>query len=432
MPRSIPFAPALPDLPTLLPLARQLVRDIDGLGAQLPPHTVDAVHRLLRDATTYYSNLIEGHDTHPVFLDAARQGAISRAPALRNGQIEALAHAETHAEYETLLAKDERLNVAATAVIVGVHRSFYSRLPIEMRTVRDVASTRSVIVEPGVLRDYDVHVGAHVAPPYHLIASALQAFGTTYDPAVLIGEPDAGAVIPEDTRTAALVAVAAAHHRLLWIHPFGDGNGRVARLVTDLMLARLGLGARGLWSMSRGLARAGHLYKERLANADQGPWNATDGRGPLSERFLREFCAFFLETAADQVSYMRRVLAPDELRARARDYARRRAQREIPAPDAADDITRSTRRVGRPALAFRAEAARVLEHLLTIGPLPRGEVARVASMSERSARRMASDLVKEGFAVSATPRGDLLPRIPAHAAPYLLPELFPVAPRVAG
>lgn len=37
-----------------------------------------------------------------------------------------------------------------------------------------------------------------------------------------------------------LLQVAIAHHRFLWIHPFGNGNGRVARLLTYAMLARHG------------------------------------------------------------------------------------------------------------------------------------------------------------------------------------------------
>ncbi len=33
------------------------------------------------------------------------------------------------------------------------------------------------------------------------------------------------------------------HHRLVWIHPFANGNGRHARLMTDLLIQRLGLPA---------------------------------------------------------------------------------------------------------------------------------------------------------------------------------------------
>jgi len=35
-----------------------------------------------------------------------------------------------------------------------------------------------------------------------------------------------------------LLQIAIAHHRFLWIHPFGNGNGRVARLVTYAMLSK--------------------------------------------------------------------------------------------------------------------------------------------------------------------------------------------------
>lgn len=426
--RPIPFAPVMPELPALLPAARQLVRDIDALGAQLPPDTVDAVHRLLRDTTTYYSNLIEGHDTHPIFLDAAREGAMSKLPALRDRQLEALAHARTQERFDQALENDPSLNVSAPDVICGVHRSFYSELPSSMRTVRDLAGTRTLLVEPGVLRDYDVHVGAHVALAFEALPDALAAFGESYDPARLLPHVAPEQPIPEDARASALVAVAAAHHRLLWIHPFGDGNGRVARIITDLLLTRLGIGARGLWSMSRGLSRAADEYRQRLANADREPWNATDGRGPLSARFLGEFCDFFLGIATDQVRYMRGVLAPEELRARVRDYVRRRVARDIPAPDSPQQVTGNPRRAGRPALAFRAESAYVLEHLLTVGALPRGEVARVANASDRTARRLIRELEAEGFTTSRSPRGPLLPRIPTHAAPYLLPRLFPPAP----
>jgi Fic family protein len=43
-------------------------------------------------------------------------------------------------------------------------------------------------------------------------------------------------------RAERLVAIAAAHHRLLWIHPFADGNGRVARLLSHALLRRAGVG----------------------------------------------------------------------------------------------------------------------------------------------------------------------------------------------
>jgi Fic family protein len=38
------------------------------------------------------------------------------------------------------------------------------------------------------------------------------------------------------SRLRQIIAIGAAHHRLLWIHPFYDGNGRVARLMSHAHL----------------------------------------------------------------------------------------------------------------------------------------------------------------------------------------------------
>jgi len=54
------------------------------------------------------------------------------------------------------------------------------------------------------------------------------------------------------------------HHRLLWIHPFLDGNGRVARLMSHaILLNTLDTGA--VWSVARGLARNVQEYKRHLS-----------------------------------------------------------------------------------------------------------------------------------------------------------------------
>ena len=64
-----------------------------------------------------------------------------------------------------------------------------------------------------------------------------------------------------------VIGVAAAHHRLLWIHPFLDGNGRVTRLFSHAWLRELGIGSE-LWEISRGLARQVDEYKKMLATAE--------------------------------------------------------------------------------------------------------------------------------------------------------------------
>jgi len=63
-----------------------------------------------------------------------------------------------------------------------------------------------------------------------------------------------------------IVGIACSHHRLTWVHPFIDGNGRTARLHSHLLLHSLGL-TEGLWSPMRGLARTRDQYYARLNNA---------------------------------------------------------------------------------------------------------------------------------------------------------------------
>lgn len=53
------------------------------------------------------------------------------------------------------------------------------------------------------------------------------------------------------------------HHRLVWIHPFANGNGRLARLMADLLVQRLGHPAFG-WA-GQSLATAGTQRQSYLA-----------------------------------------------------------------------------------------------------------------------------------------------------------------------
>src|SRR5581483_6853412 len=107
--------------------------------------------------------------------------------------------------------------------------------------------------------------------------------------------------------SAPIVAIAAAHHRFNYIHPFPDGNGRVSRLMSHAMAHVSGIGAHGLWSISRGLARGIENkteYKRMMDYADTPRQGDLDGRGNLSQRALTEFILWFLRVCLDQVNFM--------------------------------------------------------------------------------------------------------------------------------
>jgi len=393
--------PTLPDDPGLRALGEELARAAMGLGHGLHSGTLAAVTGLLRTVNCYYSNLIEGHATHPVDIERAMREEYASGTPLRNLQREARAHIEVQILLEGELGLQPGLNVCDPDFLLRIHREFYERLPEEFRVVRDATGGKEEPVVPGTVRAYDVRVGRHVAPGYQDVPRLLERFGLVYDPA-------------HRTPPVGLVTLAAGHHRLLWIHPFGDGNGRVTRLMTVLYLRRLGLPSSGLWSVSRGLARRSSDYKAALAVADAERWNDYDGRGPLSHRALVDFCRFFLDVALDQVRYMSGLLEADHLTARVAKYGRAREAEILAGESFTSDAGR-----------WQEDDTRLLKDLVYRGAIPRGEVPGLLRLPARTASRVVRRLTEDGFIESATSRAPLRLRIPAHAAPHLFPGLYP-------
>jgi Fic family protein len=192
------------------------------------------------------------------------------------------------------------------------------------------------------LRESDVAVGKHIPPLHAHLDRFLHRFDGTYSKMVA-------------DKPASLIAASAAHHRLAWIHPFSDGNGRVTRMFTHLWFMKAGAGGDGLWTLSRGLARNVHKYKELLDNADNKRRHNTDGRGYFSQAALGEFCDFILDCANDQLSFMKGMLDLPLLTKRIRGYCEVKEQsEEIP-----------------------KRSSLVLPEIALKGEIARGEVARI-------------------------------------------------------
>lgn len=97
-----------------------------------------------------------------------------------------------------------------------------------------------------------------------------------------------------------IMAVAAAHHRLLRVDSFLDGNGRVARLFSYALLRELNVRS-SLWSLACGLARQQSAYKAALQTADEPRRGDLDGCGNLMLAGPEALSEFFLKTYVDQV-----------------------------------------------------------------------------------------------------------------------------------
>src|SRR5208283_284907 len=221
----------------LTDLAFNLAQKSSGFCRSLPASLLSSIANLVRAMNCYYSNLIEGHDTHPVDIERALKNDFSTDRVQRDLQKEAAAHIAVQEWIDDGgLAGRRAVTVEG---ICEIHRRFCARLPEDLVRVEDPAGKRTLRLAPGELRKHDVKVGTHVAISPGALPRFLQRFAQVY-----------GSV----GKTESIISTAATHHRLLWIHPFTDGNGRVARLMSHaMMLDTLDTGA--VWSVARGLAR---------------------------------------------------------------------------------------------------------------------------------------------------------------------------------
>jgi Fic family protein len=369
----------------LTDLALELTQKSAGFRRSLHPSLLASLADLVRAMNCYYSNLIEGHDTHPVDIERALKNDYSQDARKRDLQLEAKAHMTVQKWIDGgSLGGGRAIRYEG---IREIHRRFCDLLPEDLLWVEDPATKQRVRVVPGELRKRDVRVGIHQAVSPGAVPRFLQRFEQVYG--------NAG-------KTESIISTAAAHHRLLWIHPFLDGNGRVARLMSHaVMLETLDTGA--VWSVARGLARNVEEYKRLLANCDRTRRNDLDGRGTLSEEALSEFTRFFLTVCIDQVTFMESLLQPDRLRARILLWAEEES------------------RLGK----LPAKSASLFEAILYRGQLPRGETHTVLGTGERQARRIVAALLASGALASDDPRAPLRLTFPAALASRWMPGLFP-------
>lgn len=363
------------------------------LGSALHPTTAAHLAALVRIMNTYYSNLIEGHDTRPRDIERALAGNLDQDEGRRNLQLEAAAHVRVQAEIDRMAADDALPEPASPEFIRRLHREFYRDAPEEMLRIRSAHT--EFIMEPGEWRsrsEHDVAVGRHIPPSSGRVDDFMRYFERRYRFA------DLG-------KAARIMAIASAHHRLNYIHPFPDGNGRVSRLMSHAMALKAGIGAHGLWSVSRGLARGLESrteYKRMMDYADTPRQGDLDGRGNLSQQALTEFTLWFLKVCLDQVTFMSGLFDLDNLARRLRTY-----------------VERSDR--------LKPEASKLLEEAMIRGQFERGEAPRITGLPERSARRVLNDVTAEGLLASATPKGPVSLRFPAETLEILFPKLYPEA-----
>jgi Fic family protein len=378
------FEPLLPTInnDALLHKAGGIVQSALALTSVGHYASRDTIKELVRSINSYYSNRIEGQGTHPANIERALNQDFSDHPDIAKRQRIALAHIDAERELEQRVAEGQ--SAIQSDFLVTAHEGLYSKLSQADRTTKD-----GHVVAPGALRTGDVKVGRHIPPTAGSVPQFLQRMDEVYG--------------QEKGWERRLVAIACLHHRAAWVHPFFDGNGRATRLQTHCALWPL---SGGLWSSSRGLARAQQDYYAKLINADAHRRGDLDGRGNLTAAGLTEWVDFFLGVCEDQVNFMTRMLDLDGMKQRIEALVTYRAAHDK---------------------EIRSEAILPLHHLFAAGPVSRGDFVQMTGLGERTGRNLLARLLATRLVVSDSARGPVRFGLPLDALYLLLPELYPEA-----
>ncbi len=301
----------------------------------------------------YYSNLIEGHDTLPSKSNRRSQRTIVTT---KNARIFSLRLRRISPPNAGLM-KGRSQGAPPRLVPLSKPTTGLKARFLRLTMGHELKNETARASNPRRDATFDVQVGRHVPVSPGAIARFMRRWEIAY-----------GKLNKFDT----VLQAAAAHHRLVWIHPFADGNGRVPLFLCH---ALGGLNSGGIWSIARGLSRSEKAYEGHLAACDLPRRNDLDGRGSLSEETLAEFTTFFLDVCLDQVQFMTKLMQPNALRKRIMDWAK------------------EEERLG----GLLPHSTRVLAHILTHRELERKDVIEVVGFDGRKARRVTALLHKRGI-----------------------------------
>jgi Fic family protein len=239
--------------PTVQPIEREVLRLIDGLRDQLrryvdpePRRWFGTLRRMSFARAVQASNSIEGYDASLDDVIAAVDGE----PTLSADEETRLALSgyRDAMTYVLQIAQDETARVDE-----GLLKALHFMM-LKHRLDKDPGRWR-----PGAVYVVGESTGERVyeAPPFgqvpELIAATVKEL--------------------EESDAPVLVRAAMAHLNLVMVHPFRDGNGRMARALQTLVLARKQIMAPVFSSIEEYLGHNTGGYYNILAEVGKGEWN---------------------------------------------------------------------------------------------------------------------------------------------------------------
>lgn len=379
----------------LVQKAQKLSIESARLSGNYPQQILDAIKELLLIVNSYYSNLIESEGTHPHDIQKAMKKEYALDEKNHRLQLLAIAYIDMQKELAKTLPNKET-SPYSTEFIRYVHKAFYGKEEMQpfLRIAHPLTGA-TILMTPGAWREHDVKVGVHIPPTHSEVAVTMQHFEHLYKRQNY-----------DEPLTHEIIKAFASHHRLVWIHPFLDGNGRVSRLILDALLHAAGVEGYGLWSISRGLAKHQSVYKKELKYADMIRQGATDGRGPLSLRGLESFVDFMLETALDQVAYTASIVKMQTLSTRIENYVKYSLD-------------------GMYEVKLPKESAVIFKELLLKGELIRSDIDRLLKISESKRTKLLRELIQKDFLSSTSHKSPVKLKFNTHFAQEIFPDLIP-------
>ena len=360
-------------------------------GQNLHPETINELVDLVRVINCHYSNLIEGHNICPRDIERTLAG-IEPDENIRSLALEARAHIIVQRKIDEMYHAGTLPCPVSAEFLTWAHKAFYDEMPDEFRMIKHPDGSQKPII-PGQMRqegDMEITVGRHFPPSSARVSAFIDYFEKRFR-------------IATRSSVSRIIAIACAHHRFNYIHPFLDGNGRVSRLMSHAMALTANIGCHGLWSISRGLARGLENptdYNRMMDFADSPRCGDRDGRGNLSLAALEKFCEWFMKVSLDQITFSTSMFDPERLKKR---YC------HLVDTEINDQ-----------------HASNLISLILEYGPLERGKVHKVLQISEHTTHNTIARLVASGCLKSSSDKAPLGIAFPLQYRAHLFPGLFPV------
>lgn len=241
--------------------------------------------------------------------------------------LESLASARIEGNHTTLADYVESKVVAGQATTDPFHE--IDNIERAMQQVEDSLQPGDAITEHlvrglhattvhGLEREGDAHLGAYRSGPVKIAQADHLPPDTTQVPEFMTELVTF--VNRQDPPKYDLMKVALAHHRFAWIHPFGNGNGRVVRLLTYAMLIKYGFQVNAVGRLLNPAAvfcADRNAYHAHLGDADAG-----------TDEALERWCIYVLSGVRDELTKVDRLADYEYLKAKvllpAVAYARER------------------------------------------------------------------------------------------------------------